>query len=788
MAAEVLETCVAICKFFYEQRELNDEAKGVLADLTDYVKRLLSPLQSLDTRGLEIASEQLRHLWECLRNSQRIYEKYKDGWKFDKWWVTPAKILAKAKTQEEKMRHAWHDLSTTLAIANHNHNNMQPSTAPAAAETKTDDTWELPASAVNIDLNILGDPKEPLGKGSFSVVGLGTFSVGGGTVLSVAVKMALANRRADAARDPQIVKNFRRGVSLLCTIEHPNIVECHGGITYMNGGDPCMWIIMEKLDMTLSAAITEKHLQLGRDDPRTYVELVVGIFNALTYLHTPVDGNPIVHRDLKPENIMINKDRVVKLIDFDMSKVTVSGEGSSFTIKGTREYMAPEIQGGGCSVAADVWAAALVALFIWWGLTPNQTPDREKIEKSADPKANFTQQLMLQCLNENPKKRHAAAVVSFELDGFVIPPERPSFLPGGCMIFLEHIDIKDQEEQKKLLDAGIRLKDDLLDLEMEDLADVFKDLALSTRKRLKRFVELPREEKEHVLAGDLVASSSPAAASSSTTTSSSPPPPSKPSVLILAPAHSLQAAESNGSGGFSHLQARHVDADTRHQATLMQHHMQQANTQVELHSLQAAEINGKRGRHKFSKVHFYGALIVRMYLDTDFAEFVDTSRLVLFDTEAGRWKVEMNTGDFLKLKPVNLHLVEVMAVEAGGGVVATPPRPDDGETALRGTPPALQRRVCFDEANLEANLRDVEVTVDGRDKELLLQGMEGIKVMVKEVEKLCIPEDDFQLYAFVHIGNCESRTRSAKNDAANKKVVCKKMSSPSCSGSRWSLT
>jgi hypothetical protein len=135
----------------------------------------------------------------------------------------------------------------------------------------------------------------------------------------------------------------------------------------------------------------------------------------------------------------------------------------------------------------------------------------------------------------------------------------------------------------------------------------------------------------------------------------------------------------------------------------------------------------------------------------------------------------MNTGDFLKLKPVNLHLVEVMAVgEAGGGVVATPPRLDDGETALRGTPPAPQRRECFDEANLEANLRDVEVTVDGRDKELLLQGMEGIKVMVKEVEKLCIPEDDFQLYAFVHIGNCESRTRSAKNDAANKKVVCKK--------------
>jgi len=48
-------------------------------------------------------------------------------------------------------------------------------------------------------------------------------------------------------------------------------------------------------------------------------------------------------------------------------------------------------------------------------------------------------------------------------------------------------------EQKILRDAGVKLKDDLLDLEMEDLARVIDDLALSTRKRLKKFVELPWE-------------------------------------------------------------------------------------------------------------------------------------------------------------------------------------------------------------------------------------------------------------------------------------------------------
>ena len=50
-----------------------------------------------------------------------------------------------------------------------------------------------------------------------------------------------------------------------------------------------------------------------------------------------------------------------------------------------------------------------------------------------------------------------------------------------------------QEEQKKLLDAGIKLKDDFLDLEMQELDRVIESLALSTRRRLKEFVKLPRE-------------------------------------------------------------------------------------------------------------------------------------------------------------------------------------------------------------------------------------------------------------------------------------------------------
>ena len=372
MAAEVLESCFVICQFFYEQKKLNDEAKGLLADLADYVARLVPGLESLDRsdrRGLEMATAQLTHLWACLRECQRIYVKYKDGWKLRKFHVTPKQILDKAKTQEERLRHAWQDLATFLSIAIHK--NMQPS-APTVTDTMTDDTWEMDANSVQIDFEpgSHGVPITVLGQGSFGVVGLGTLTRGDGTVEKVAVKMAMPNTLVAAKKDPQHVADFRSVVRIMGAVEHPNIVRCYGGITYQ-GRAHKMWIVMEVLDFTLLDAINRRHLKIGRDDPQTYVNLVSGIISALTYLHTPVNGNPIVHRDLKPENIMINnlEDQVVKLIDLDMAKKTAAGVGSTFSIKGTREYMAPEQQSGGCSVASDMWSAALVALFIWSGKT-----------------------------------------------------------------------------------------------------------------------------------------------------------------------------------------------------------------------------------------------------------------------------------------------------------------------------------------------------------------------------------------------------------------------------------
>jgi len=55
-----------------------------------------------------------------------------------------------------------------------------------------------------------------------------------------------------------------------------------------------------------------------------------------------VDNKPIVHRDLKPENIMLDKNNVLKVVDFGLAKETIGGVGSTMNVKGTKDWMAPE--------------------------------------------------------------------------------------------------------------------------------------------------------------------------------------------------------------------------------------------------------------------------------------------------------------------------------------------------------------------------------------------------------------------------------------------------------------
>jgi serine/threonine protein kinase len=66
------------------------------------------------------------------------------------------------------------------------------------------------------------------------------------------------------------------------------------------------------------------------------------LFRAVNHCH----ANNVVHRDIKPENILIGADMEIKLIDFGLSKKSITNNASLQTIAGTPFYMAPEVLKG----------------------------------------------------------------------------------------------------------------------------------------------------------------------------------------------------------------------------------------------------------------------------------------------------------------------------------------------------------------------------------------------------------------------------------------------------------
>jgi len=95
------------------------------------------------------------------------------------------------------------------------------------------------------------------------------------------------------------------------------------------------------------------------------------IILALEYLH---DFN-IIYRDLKPENILIDTKGNIKLTDFGLSKVDVSGD----TFCGTPEYLAPEVLIGTHCKEVDWWSLGILIYEMMAQIPPFYSRDQKNM-------------------------------------------------------------------------------------------------------------------------------------------------------------------------------------------------------------------------------------------------------------------------------------------------------------------------------------------------------------------------------------------------------------------------
>ena len=164
--------------------------------------------------------------------------------------------------------------------------------------------------------------------------------------------------REHVMSDPDIARSVLRERDVLAAVSvYPLIVgyrfsymDCANlyiGTEYVSGGD---------LFAVTRHGLTSEHAIVYSGE----------VVLALAHLHS----FDIIHRDVKPENVLIAFDGHIRLTDFG-SAWPMSGRFCSVSLRGTPEYMAPEILiGNPACETSDFWSLGCLVCELLTGRTP----------------------------------------------------------------------------------------------------------------------------------------------------------------------------------------------------------------------------------------------------------------------------------------------------------------------------------------------------------------------------------------------------------------------------------
>lgn len=151
--------------------------------------------------------------------------------------------------------------------------------------------------------------------------------------------------------DDELRQRFEREARSAASLRHQHIVTIYD-IGDDEGGP---FLAMEFLDGESMAEIIRRRSPLPID---ARLEFIAQLCSGLGYAHR----NGIIHRDIKPANLMITSERVLKIVDFGLARVT---SNTSMTragmLMGTPHYMSPEqVQGTGVDHLSDIFSVGMV--------------------------------------------------------------------------------------------------------------------------------------------------------------------------------------------------------------------------------------------------------------------------------------------------------------------------------------------------------------------------------------------------------------------------------------------
>lgn len=170
---------------------------------------------------------------------------------------------------------------------------------------------------------------------------------------------------------------------LLCVL-HPNIPTVY---EVAELGDKCI-VIEEYIDGITVGEV----LEIGRYTRSGVKKVITQLCNALAVIHS----QGIVHRDIKPENIMVDKNGIVKLIDFNISRLIKENKDKDTVMLGTTGFASPEQYGmAETDARSDIYSIGILINVMLTGEHPSKKMCRGR-----------WQRIVNKCTRINPEERY----------------------------------------------------------------------------------------------------------------------------------------------------------------------------------------------------------------------------------------------------------------------------------------------------------------------------------------------------------------------------------------------
>jgi predicted Zn-dependent protease len=158
--------------------------------------------------------------------------------------------------------------------------------------------------------------------------------------------VALKTITTGLASDPNLLQRFYREAQSAGGLQHPNIVTIYD----MGHDQNVPYIAMELID----GESLEQIIASRKSVPVSMkVSYALQACRALDYAHK----RGIIHRDIKPGNMMVNRENVVKVVDFGIARVLETSKTQTGMLIGTFAYMSPEqYSGEHADERSDIWS------------------------------------------------------------------------------------------------------------------------------------------------------------------------------------------------------------------------------------------------------------------------------------------------------------------------------------------------------------------------------------------------------------------------------------------------